>query len=86
MLSIVVTLKKFRTILLDKILRIYTEHKNLTCRNFNIDRLLIWRLILEEYAPEIEYIKGERNIVAGALLRLPLNGKQETAQKSTYNK
>ena len=41
---------------------------------FNIDRVLIWRLILEEFGTYIEYIKGEKNIVADALSRIPLNG------------
>ena len=27
---------------------------------FDNDRVLIWRLILEEYIPDKEYIKGER--------------------------
>jgi hypothetical protein len=31
-----------------------------------------WRLILEEYAPEFIYLKGETNIVADALSRLEL--------------
>ena len=26
-----------------------------------------WRLILEEFGPELKYIKGENNIVADAL-------------------
>ena len=47
LLSIVETLKEFRTILLGQKLRIYTDHKNLTCNNFNTNRVLIWRLILE---------------------------------------
>jgi len=29
-----------------------------------------WRLVLEEYGPELRYIKGEHNIVADALSRL----------------
>ena len=53
LLSIVETLKEFRTILLGKILIIYTHHKNLTCKHFNTDRLLRWRLILEEYGSDI---------------------------------
>ena len=34
-------------------LRIYTYNKNFTCKNFNTDRVLRWRLILKEYVPDI---------------------------------
>ena len=55
---------------------IYTDHKNLACKNFNTDIVLRWRLILEYYGPEIEYTKDEKNIVADTLSILPLNGNQ----------
>ena len=84
MLIIVKTLKEFRTILLGQILRIYTYDKNLTQKNTEI--VLRWILILEEYGSNIEYIKCERNIVAEALSRLPLNSNQKTTQESTYKK
>ena len=71
-------MKDFITILLGRKLRIYTNHKDLTCEHFNTDRVLIWRLILEEYGPDIEYIKVEKNIVADGLSRITLNGNQET--------
>ena len=32
-----------------------------------------WRLILEEYGPDLQYIKGENNIVADALSCLDLD-------------
>ena len=54
------TLKEFRTLLIGQILRIYTDNKNLTCKNFSTDRVLRWMLIIEEYVPNIEYIKGEK--------------------------
>ena len=47
-------------------------------KNFNTDRMLCWRLILEEYGPDIDYILGEKNIAAYALSGLPNNGNQET--------
>ena len=59
LLSIVKNLKEFRTILLGQHLKIFTDHKNLTCNNFNKYSVLRWRLILEEYIPEIEYTPGE---------------------------
>ena len=53
LLSVVETLKEFRTISLGQILRIYTDHKNFTCKIFNTDRVLRWKLILEDYGPYI---------------------------------
>ena len=70
LLAIVETLKEFRNILLGHRINVYTDHKNLTYKNFNTERVMRWRLILEEYGPELHYIKGEKNIVADALSRL----------------
>ena len=72
LLSIVETLKEFRNILLGHRIIIHTDHKNLTCKNFNTERVMRWRLILEEFGPELHYIKGENNIVADALSRLDM--------------
>ena len=46
--------------------------------------MLQWRLILEEYSPDIEYITGKKNIDADALSQLPINVNQETTHESTY--
>ena len=47
------TINYFRRILLGQKLQIYTDHKSPMCENFNTGRLLIWRLIIEEYGPDI---------------------------------
>ena len=73
LLAIVETLKEFRNILLGQQIVVYTDHKNLTYKVFNTDRVMRWRMICEEYGAELRYIKGEHNIVADTLSRLHLS-------------
>jgi hypothetical protein len=72
LLSIVETLKEFKNILLGHKIIVHTDHKNLVYKTFNTERVMRWRLILEEFGPELRYIKGEHNIVADALSRLEM--------------
>ena len=72
LLAIVETLKEFRNILLGQQIIVYTDHKNLTYKNFNTERVMRWRLILEEYGPKLQYIKGTKNVLADALSRLDI--------------
>jgi hypothetical protein len=55
-------------------IKVYTDHKTLTryALSLTSDRAHQWRLLLEEFAPEIIYIKikGIHNIVADAISRL----------------
>ena len=71
------TLKEFRNILLGHQIRVYTDHKNLTYKFFNTEQVMQWRLILEEFGPELKYIEGEYNVVADALSRLEMSDNQE---------
>ena len=61
------TLKEFSNILLGHQITVYTDHKKLTYNFFNTERVMLWPLILEEFGPELKYIKGENNVVADAL-------------------
>jgi hypothetical protein len=75
LLSIVETLKEFKGILFGQKVEIYTDHINLTrdALGMTSDRVYRWRLLIEEYGPEIMYIKGVDNTVADAISRLDYN-------------
>ena len=53
-------------------LKVYTDHSNLTkyALGSTSDRIYRWRQLIEEYGPEIIYIKGIHNLVADAISRL----------------
>ena len=70
LLSIVETLKEYRNILLGQKLIIHTDHKNLLYESTASDRVVRWRLMVEEYGPVFQHLAGETNIAADALSRL----------------
>ncbi len=53
-------------------IKVYTDHTNLIrdALGLTTDRVYRWRLLLEEYAPEIIYNKGIHNTVADAISQL----------------
>jgi hypothetical protein len=69
LLAIVETLKEFKGMLWGQCIKVYTDHKNLTrdALRLTSDCVYRWRLILEEYGPEIVYINGILNTVADAI-------------------
>eukprot|EP00804_Cyclotella_cryptica_P005188 CCRYP_014239-RA/>CCRYP_014239-RA protein AED:0.39 eAED:0.26 QI:0/0/0/1/1/1/2/0/242 len=74
LLTIVETLKEFKSMLWGQRLKVYTDHKNLiqdTLRLISV-RVYRWRLLLEEFGPKIVYIKGTHNTVANVISRLDI--------------
>ena len=78
LLAIVETLQEFKGMLWGQWIKVYTAHKNLTRDALGLpsNRVYWWRLLLEEYAPEIVYIKGVHNTVAHAISQLEYNPSQ----------
>jgi hypothetical protein len=66
LLAMVETLKEFKGILWGQSIKVYTDHANLKrdALGMTIDQVYRWRLLLEEYRPEIVYIKGIHKTVA----------------------
>ncbi len=53
-------------------IKVFTDHANLMrdALGLTLDQVYRWRLLLEDYRPEIIYIKGIHNTVADAVLQL----------------
>ena len=59
LLYIVAYIKEFHNILLGHQITVYTDHKKLTYKHFNTERVMRWRLVLKDFGPELKYTKGE---------------------------
>ena len=73
LLSIVEMLHEFCGILLGSDVRVYMDHQNLTHKltSFTTQRVLQWRLLLEEFRPTFCYKQGVTNYIVDALSRVP---------------
>ena len=74
LLSVVETLKEFKNMLFGYRIIVYTDHLNLVHKTLlmSSDRIMRWRLLLEEYGITLKHIKGVTNTVADALSRHPI--------------
>jgi hypothetical protein len=85
-LAIVETLKEFKGMMWGQDIKVYAGHKNLTrdALGLTSDRVYCWRLLLEEYDPEIIYIKGIHNTVADTILQLEYDPKLNKTNEYTH--
>ena len=79
LLAIVETQKEFKGMLWGQKIRVFTDHKNLIqdALGLTSDLVYRWRLLLEEFDPEIVHIKGIHNTVADAISRLDITPVQD---------
>ena len=70
-LAIVLCLKEYRKMLYGGKLNIFTDHKNLTFKTLCIQRILRWRLFIDEFDVTLKYVPGKENILADCFSRLP---------------
>jgi hypothetical protein len=66
-LSILESLRDFRNIISsDKIIG-HTDHKKLTHTKSTSDKVMRWRLLIEEFGQEFRHVKGKHNFIADDL-------------------
>ena len=78
-------LKQFRGIIFDYEINVLSDHKNMVyaATLSESQRVMRWRIIIEEFRPNIQHIAGVDNIVADTISRLPStpSNKNETCTR-----
>jgi hypothetical protein len=81
-LTIVETWKEYHNVLLWNKIEVFTNHQILVHKHFNTERVMLWRLILEEFGPTLTCPKRENKVVADTLSRLNTVEKESSANAS----
>ena len=71
LLALLMVMIDYCTMFLGANINVFTDHRNLTFKNFNTQRVLHQQCHIEEYSPKIYYLEGKRNVLADAFSRLP---------------
>ena len=71
LLACVQTFKEYSKMLTGAQIILYTYHKKLNFKTFSVQRILRWRLFLDQFDLQIKYIEGNKNVLADCFSRLP---------------
>ncbi len=77
LLGIVEGFKAFEGILRGAYVTVHTNHLNLLYKKLPSQRMIRWRLLLEEFHPRVKHVAGVDNAAADALSRLNMCPKQD---------
>jgi hypothetical protein len=56
---------------------VHTDHKTLAYAKSTSDKVMHWRLLIEEFGPESRHIRVKTNLIADALSRLEKDDSSE---------
>ena len=65
-------LKEYCKILQGGVVRVYTDHKNLTFNTLSVQQVLCWRIFMNKFDLSLHYIKGKKNVLANCFTQLPI--------------
>jgi hypothetical protein len=71
LLAVVYCFKEFHDLFLGAKCTVYTDHRNLTFKTLNAQRVLRWRLFLDQYDVTFKYVPGPDNVLADCFSRVP---------------
>ena len=72
LLSIGMTLKEFRSMLLGAVIIIHTDHKDILHLGGSYQRCLRWIMYMDEYGHTLHYIKGLSDVIADMFSYMPM--------------
>jgi hypothetical protein len=72
LLTNVMTLNEFRSMLLGAVINIHTDHINVLMLGDSSQRCLRWISYVDKYGPTLHYIKGSNNVIADTFSCMPM--------------
>ena len=76
--AIFMALREWEYLLRDVSFTIRTDHKNLRYLNTNTQKVVRWKLAIQEFNFHVEYLAGPENVVADALSRIQRDNEDST--------